>query len=168
LDGISYAWLAEYEDYRLLSEDAEMRRSLSVMNVDSLDDGILSEMKMFGYDTAGLLAEVKSGRVTPRTAAYKMLRRERSIAEIHHWQTMRAAKAETLMHEGRISLEERPTVARSQDVGVSRRDLRIPHIPRRDDHASRHRVRVRPVLFSGKRSRSPTPAALAPLPEVRE
>jgi serine/threonine protein kinase len=161
-------WLAEYEDSRLLSEDADMLRTLRVMNVEVLDNGILSEMKMFGFDNAGLLAEVKSGKVTPRTAVYKMLKRERSIQEIHHWQATRAAKAETLMRESRISLDERPTFARSQDVTVCRRDLRIPLVSRRIDQASKPRVRVRPVIPSGKRSESPRANALAPLPELKE
>jgi serine/threonine protein kinase len=160
-------WLAEYEDSRLLSEDADMLQSLRIMIVDTLDDAILSEMKVYGYDTAGLLAEVRSGKVTARTAAYKMLKRERSIQEIHHWQTARAAKAETLMREGRIALEERPTVARSQEVSICRRDLRIPYIPRRVDQTSRRRVRVRAVVASTKRSESPKPTALAPLPELK-
>jgi hypothetical protein len=114
-----------------------------------------------------LLDELTGGKVSPRTAVYKMLKRERSICEIQSWQTERAAMAETLMRESRITLSEKTPVARSQEVAVVRPDLKVPHFPRRGfDQASKRRVRIRPAVPSGKRSDSPGPVPLAPLPEL--
>jgi serine/threonine protein kinase len=166
----NHAWLSEVQDLRLLEEDAEIIRSLKVMNVKKLDEGILSEMKMFEYDTAGLLQEVQGGTINGRTAVYKMLKRERTIDEIQHWQAEREAKAEALaaahspVH--RISLAEKSPMTRSQEPSVGRPDLAIPRIP--TSKQTKYRARQRPAPITSKRKMSPLPPRLAPLPDPSE
>ncbi|OHT09783.1 CAMK family protein kinase [Tritrichomonas foetus] len=93
-----HPWLAEYEDSRLTSEDSGLLGSLKVMEVQALDTGVMSEMRIIGYDTGGLLQEVNSYQVTERTAAYKILKREKTIDEINAWQKSREMRCKQLQN----------------------------------------------------------------------
>lgn len=84
-----HPWLADFEETQMLAEDKSLIKSLKVMDVQELEPGVLSEMKALGYDVKGLLNEVKSITINSRTAAYKILRRKRTIEEINIWQTSR-------------------------------------------------------------------------------
>ena len=84
-----HPWLADFEETQILAEDKSLIKSLKVMDVQNLEPGVLSEMKALGYDVKGLLGEIKSITINSRTAAYKILRRQRTIEEINIWQTSR-------------------------------------------------------------------------------
>jgi serine/threonine protein kinase len=163
----NHAWISDLQDARLLMEDAEIVTGLKVMNVKKLDDGILSEMKVFEYDTSGLLQEVQGGTINGRTAVYKMLKRERTIDEIQHWQAEREGKAQAIARGARISLVERTPMTRSQEPAQPRRDLAIPRVPSHHQ-STKYRARQRPVAIPTKRRESPVPLPLAPLPEISQ
>ena len=90
---IEHPWLSEFEDSRLLSEDFGLINTFKVVNPTELDNGVVGEMRILGYDTAGLLNELKSGIINARTAAYKMLKKQRTIEEINSWQKTKESKA---------------------------------------------------------------------------
>ena len=50
-------------------------------------------MRILGYDTAGLLQELKTGQINKRTAAYKMLKKQRTMEELHSWQNTKATRS---------------------------------------------------------------------------
>jgi len=58
-----------------------------LVNRQELDPTVVAEMRALGYDTADLLRELSAGTVSPRTGAYKMLRRRATIDEIDRWQS---------------------------------------------------------------------------------
>ncbi|OHS99133.1 CAMK family protein kinase [Tritrichomonas foetus] len=89
---IQHPWISEFEDSKLMSEDFGLINTLKVVNPQELDSGVVSEMRILGYDTAGLLQELKSGAINQRTAAYKMFKRQRTIEEINNWQNVRASR----------------------------------------------------------------------------
>jgi serine/threonine protein kinase len=68
---LEHRWVA---DAKL---DAGALAELAVQDVESLDDAVIAEMRVLGYDSKGLLNEVRSCAVNARTAVYKMLRRKR-------------------------------------------------------------------------------------------
>lgn len=94
-----HAWLAEFEDSRLMSEDFGLMSQLKVFNIQQLDSGVVSEMRILGYDTGGLVQELQVGQINPRTAAYKMLKRQRTIDEINNWQNARIQKCKQFQEE---------------------------------------------------------------------
>lgn len=89
---IEHPWLTEFEDSRLLTEDFGLINSFKVVNPQELDAGVVSEMRILGYDTAGLLQELKTGQINKRTAAYKMLKKQRTMEELHSWQNTKATR----------------------------------------------------------------------------
>ncbi|OHT13370.1 CAMK family protein kinase [Tritrichomonas foetus] len=94
-----HPWLADYEDSQIMSDDFGLIKSLKVMDVTSLDAGVLNEMRAFSYDLGGLLQEIKSCKINSRTAAYKILKRQRTIEEINNWQLVRPSKIQHLREE---------------------------------------------------------------------
>jgi serine/threonine protein kinase len=68
---LEHPWVA---DARL---DAAALAELAVQDVESLDDAVIAEMRVLGYETKGLLNDVRACAVNSRTAVYKMLRRKR-------------------------------------------------------------------------------------------
>jgi serine/threonine protein kinase len=74
---LEHAWLTDAED-RL---DINAIALLKVHDVGELDSAVLAEMRVLGYDIAGLFQEIKAVTINARTAAYKMLRRKRMVEE---------------------------------------------------------------------------------------
>lgn len=90
---IDHPWLTEFDDSHLLSEDFGLINSFKVVNPQEIDAGVVSEMRTLGYETTGLLQLLKTGQVNDRTAAYKMLKKQRTIEEINSWQNTKAMKS---------------------------------------------------------------------------
>jgi serine/threonine protein kinase len=153
-----HPWIAEYENPRLADDDADAIRRLHVMNVDALDPDVMSEMRVAGYDSGGLLMDVQAGKITGRTALYKMLRRMRSIDEIQQWQQQRAARAEAFVSERRIPMAERGALARSCESALQRR-MRKGLLKKPGAGA---KVNARPIIRVVKRSESPVPGSRLP------
>ena len=111
---LEHPWLAEYEEAGLTAEDSAVIKSFKAMDVQHLDTVVVSEMRTLGYDVTGLLQEVKGIQINPRTAAYKMLQRQKIVDEINNWQKERARKCRQL-REDKVGLQERISVVKSQD-----------------------------------------------------
>jgi serine/threonine protein kinase len=79
-------WIASTDDADLLSKDHVLMASLRTMDIVALDESIASELRALRFDITGLVSELTSGAVTPRTAAYRMLLRARVANEIRDWQ----------------------------------------------------------------------------------
>jgi serine/threonine protein kinase len=81
---LDHAWLAEYG--QMDDDDSTLIENLKVQEITELDESVVSEMKILGINTAGLLEEVIKPAVNERTAIYKMLRRKMLMHEIDNWQ----------------------------------------------------------------------------------
>jgi serine/threonine protein kinase len=72
---LEHPWVSGYNYQAIVS-------TLKVQDAAVLDDAVLGEMRLLGYETGGLLQELKSYTFNERTSAYKMLRRKRICEEI--------------------------------------------------------------------------------------
>jgi serine/threonine protein kinase len=68
---LNHPWLATFD-----------KKQFSVGEFADLDDAVAAEMRTLGYDTIGIIQELAKGVVNPRTAAYKMLKRKKTVAEM--------------------------------------------------------------------------------------
>jgi serine/threonine protein kinase len=68
---LNHPWLAGY--------DKQQFRGITGPECAELDDTVAAEMRALGYDTAGLAQELKKAVINPRTAAYKMLKRKKTV-----------------------------------------------------------------------------------------
>jgi serine/threonine protein kinase len=75
---MEHPWLA---DMGTLSLAALSR--MKVQEAEDLDDGVLAEMRLLGYETGSLLQDLRNYVFNERTAAYRMLRRRQIVDEIH-------------------------------------------------------------------------------------
>jgi serine/threonine protein kinase len=158
----AHPWMAEYENAHLADYDRHAIHSLQIMNVPALDASIVSEMKLVGVDSTGLLAELQAGKITARTALYKMLRRVTSIDEIQRWQKARAEKADSMSSERRIPIADRGPLARSHESALARHEIK--GWLRKPVGVGKLQVKARPIVRVGKRSQSPSGPSR--LPEI--
>lgn len=154
----THPWLADFEDADLLSEDFGLIKSFRTMDVQQLDNVVVSEMRALGYDVNGLMQELRNVQINPRTAAYKMLQRQRIIDEINNWQKVRVERCRKLKEE-KMTLGEHPAVAKSQDQAgmLDPAKIAAPLVKKPD--GSRH-----PAMGGGKK---PRPMSLG-LPRIRK
>lgn len=71
---LNHPWLANY--------DKRQFGDLANTEWGELDETIATEMKALGYDTTGIVHELKKGTINARTAAYKMLKRKKTVSEM--------------------------------------------------------------------------------------
>ncbi|KAK8867004.1 hypothetical protein M9Y10_009973 [Tritrichomonas musculus] len=150
-----HPWLADFEETQMLAEDKSLIKSLKVMDVQNLEPGVLSEMKAIGYDVRNLLQEIKSISINSRTAAYKILRRQRTIEEINLWQTSRPSKILKIRDS-----DQQPLPARSDTTPKSTTRSETPN-------KYRH-TRIRKTATDNRRPASPLSniGHLPPLPSM--
>jgi hypothetical protein len=90
-----HPFLLPLADATLLARDARRLSALKIHEgVSELDQWVLQELKTIGYDVADLDGDFKSEKVSKRAAAYKMLKRKLSVAEIQMWQHFRLTTSE--------------------------------------------------------------------------
>jgi serine/threonine protein kinase len=87
---IDHPWLVEFEKSDVATVDETFIKALKVQEVSELDERVIGEMRVLGYDTSDLATEVVRNQINSRTAAYKMLRRGFILQEIKDWQDQRA------------------------------------------------------------------------------
>ena len=85
-----HPWMSEYFSSPSAADDM---KNLKIMEVQALDTGVVTDMRAFGYDVNGLLQELQANKITARTAAYKILKRQRGIEEINNWQLTKHLKS---------------------------------------------------------------------------
>jgi serine/threonine protein kinase len=81
---LEHSWLTELGR---MNQDA--LESMKVQEAVELDETVLAEMRILGYDINGLHQDLKNYMLNERTAAYKMLRRKRIMSKIHAFETRR-------------------------------------------------------------------------------
>ena len=59
----------------MILKDFDKIKSFKVLENQKLDDEIVYEMKALGYQTNGILQELKENKISKRTAVYKMHKR---------------------------------------------------------------------------------------------
>ncbi|OHS97673.1 CAMK family protein kinase [Tritrichomonas foetus] len=94
-DILKHSWIVDYEDPKGLLDDLESIKNLSLVHSNEVDAGVMSEMRILGYDTAGIAQDLSQNTINQRTAAYKMLKRQKTIDEIKVWQEKRDQRVQT-------------------------------------------------------------------------
>jgi serine/threonine protein kinase len=103
----------------VLPDDTEWLMRMKVMEVNSLDDAIVGQMKALQIETTGLLNAMNQGEIGEMTAVYKMLKRERITEELVIWQAQRE-RTLTNVKGRRVPLAEHPVLARSYETQHAR------------------------------------------------
>jgi hypothetical protein len=119
---------------------------LRVHDVVELDHAVLSEMRVLGYDVAGLFQEIKAVTINGRTAADTMLRRKRMLEEFD-----RLWRKDSRKPDRRKSSEALPALNRSPQVRAgSQPDLIVVTEPAKVAVRVRKRYDIRvPAPASG-------------------
>ena len=76
----NHPWIIEEPESCLFSSEASFE-GLKVVGSQP-DNGVISEMRILGFDTSGILQELSANQINSRTAVYKMLRRQRLMDEL--------------------------------------------------------------------------------------
>ena len=93
LDGIlTHPWLTKTEDANQLKQDLVLIKSIKVVNTYELDNEVMNEMKVIGYDITNISNDLSNNVINERTVAYKILKRNKTIDEIKNWQVQRESK----------------------------------------------------------------------------
>jgi serine/threonine protein kinase len=74
---LAHPWVAGHDDQDIIG-------TLRVHDTNELDDSVLGELRLLGYDTGGIMPELKSCAFNQRTAAYRMLRKKRICEHLRH------------------------------------------------------------------------------------
>jgi serine/threonine protein kinase len=90
---MKHLWMLEYSGNRGAAADLSDLANLKVHDVLGLDLDVITQMKGFGIETNGILAELRSAKTNERTAIYKMLRKEMLVEEIDAWQRSKARRS---------------------------------------------------------------------------
>jgi serine/threonine protein kinase len=134
---IDHPWLAEFEHSAVTSIDEDVIKRLKVLEITALDDRVVGEMRVLGYDTSDLAEEILRNQVNSRTAAYKMLRRRVILQEIQEWQeerTKKVAEMKSSSNENSAELSSAgpPSVSPSQaqhaGAGMIRKRVVAPKV----------------------------------------
>ena len=80
----NHPWVSGEPEACLFSTEKRVD-SLKVVDPQHLDSGVISEMRILGIDTSGLVQELTANQINSRTAVYKMLRRQKSMDELNNW-----------------------------------------------------------------------------------
>jgi serine/threonine protein kinase len=105
---IEHPWVSSY-DYSSIMD------SLKVQDAAELDDAVLGEMRLLGYETGGLLQELKAYAFNERTSAYKMLRRKRICEEVANLTRLKKDRKASDVLLMRQSREHLPALTRDAD-----------------------------------------------------
>jgi serine/threonine protein kinase len=87
---LEHPWLTQADEHL----DPITMAIFRVHDVAELDDTVLAEMRVLGYDVVGLFQEIHAVTINERTAAYKMLRRKRIVGEFERLWKRDMKKAE--------------------------------------------------------------------------
>ena len=82
----NHPWFTEFADSKLFDDKFGLIEALRVVDPHELDSAVVSEMRILGIDTAGLITDLTQFKLNSKTAIYKMLRRQRASEEINNWQ----------------------------------------------------------------------------------
>jgi len=86
----SHPWVNKFNPSITFSFDFGSSYSYSSFHHISINKKITTKLEKFGYDVSGLQADVLSGCVSKRTAAYKMIRRQKIAKRIFIWISQKA------------------------------------------------------------------------------
>jgi serine/threonine protein kinase len=132
---------------------------MKVQEAEELDDEVLSEMRVLGYEIGSLLQDLKNYVFDERTAAYRMLRRRKILDEIHALAT----------HPPRPRPPEPPAEATASER-LPALETECARPPRRSDQTSASpglpRLGVGPRVRTRTNQARPDPPVPTPLPTV--
>jgi serine/threonine protein kinase len=74
-DILTHPWLAEY--YQGHADTVEYFRRLRIHSVSDLDEAVITQLRLIGYNSTNMLFELRLGRNGANVSGYRMLRRKR-------------------------------------------------------------------------------------------
>jgi 5'-AMP-activated protein kinase catalytic alpha subunit len=117
-------WIAGTREAELLASDFVLIARLRTFDIESLDEGVAGEMRALGIDLTGLVEELKAKVVNLRTAAYRILMRQRAAGDIRDWQQLKPLGRSESAGNPRTSKLVKPSFSNVSPVERRRSEVR--------------------------------------------